>query len=145
MRYSTSSMFVIIAAVALILWCGLPTTDRGFVRYITVLAAVGAFTSVRFRSSHPYRAGAIVGLGFFAFSLACWWAQLWLGYFLQRDDDLSPPIFDDGVITVGVIYPFVYLAIYGPIASMITLLASAATMTVLTLTSRFVEIPDDEA
>ena len=140
MRYFTSHLFAATALIGLILSCRMPTTAETLVRYLAANAIIGVGVTVWFRKSRPYLAGAVAGFCFLALSIAYWWAQLWIGYFAIARGPQSQPYFEDGMIAEGLIYPFVYLAVYGPVAIAIALFASSMTIAILTSSARWLPV-----
>ena len=134
MRYSTVDLLAITAFVALLTWIDAPTNYPAIVGYVCLLALVAAYATMRFRGDRPHFQSIVAATGFFACSLAFWWAQLWAGYIFHHPHPDAPPYWEDGIIAEGIVYPLVYFTVYGPVAIAIALLVSATTIAILNCT-----------
>ncbi len=133
MRYSTSSLLVAIALTAVVTWSGAPTNPAAIIRYIGIVVIVAACAALRFRHGRPYVLSIVSSVLFFFVSLVYWWVGLWIGYFADRPELHPPPYFEDGMMAVGIIYPFVYFGVYSPMIAAIALFVSVPTVALANL------------
>jgi hypothetical protein len=134
MRSSISDFLAATAFVALIVWTGSPATQHGLARFVASLVLVACYSALSRRPNWDIRAPVASVLAYFAMSLICWWAAIWIGYFKHVPSQKLQPFFEDGLVVEGVLFPIGYFVVYSPIVAAVGAIASSTT---LAIASRF--------
>ena len=131
LRVSIADLLALTCITALMIWSGFPTSLLAASRFAFSVAIIATYTYVRMLPRRSFRGPIMASLAYFAFSLVCWWSLVWVGYFLYENSPNSRPYFEDGVITEGVVLPFLYFLFYSPLVSIVAFLATATAKCVL--------------